>query len=98
MRSVDFIDGFESVSPPSITVELVDDAVKGTMILLDNNEPLRSKDNATTGIVNIVKVNTSDIVELLSRTQLSVAPSSANDLVNKEYSDTSSIINAIIFG
>jgi hypothetical protein len=56
---------------------------------LRNNQPLRARNAADSGDVNIAKVDASNIVQLLSQTQIATSESSANDLARKTYVDTS---------
>jgi len=54
-------------------------------ILLKNNGALRGKDQAGTGVVEILKVNTSDEVDLLSTTNYTDATHGAGEIANKAY-------------
>lgn len=72
-----------------VTTRFIEDnAVTGEKIRLDNNEPLRAK--TSTGLEKeILKVDSSNVVQLLSLPQVSSDPMAANDLVRKSYLDSS---------
>lgn len=66
---------------------ITDNAVTDLKQRLRNNQPLRARNAADSGDVNVMKVDASDIVQLLVQTQIATAPSAANDVVNKTYVD-----------
>lgn len=57
-------------------------------VRLRNNQPLRARNAAGTGDVDVAKVDASNIVQLLTQTQIAFTPSAANDLSSKGYVDT----------
>jgi len=62
--------------------------VGATKIRLENNLELRARNAADSADVNLLKLDASNIVQLLSQTQISTSPSAANDVANKSYVDT----------
>lgn len=70
------------------TAKIAADAVTDAKIRLTNNNYLRARNNAGSGDVNILKVNTSDRIFFASLPQSSDTPAVANDLTNKSYVDS----------
>lgn len=70
------------------TAKIAANAVDDTLIRLRNAQYLRARNNAGSGDVNILRVNTSDVIEFASLPQAAGTPSSGNDLVNKTYADS----------
>lgn len=64
---------------------LKDDTVKQNHIRPDNDTFIRGRNNADTGDVNIIKVNSSDLAEFGVQPQFNGTPSVDNDLVNRGY-------------
>lgn len=62
-----------------------DNTVKENHIQLNNDQPLRGRNNADSADVNILKVGTLDQVEFLTQPQFAGTPSVDNDLVNRGY-------------
>lgn len=54
-------------------------------ITLDNDQPLKGRNQADSADVNILKVNSTDGVEFLTQPQYPLAPVSNSDLANKGY-------------
>ena len=54
-------------------------------VILRNNQALRSRDNAGTGLVSILKVDTSDEIELLTTVNYTDATHGKDELANKSY-------------
>lgn len=54
-------------------------------VRLDNDQPLRGRNNADSADVNILKVNATDLPEFLSQPQYNGTPVLNQDLVNKGY-------------
>lgn len=72
-----------------VTKFITDNAVDDTKQRLRNNQPLRARNFANSGDVNVLKVDASNIVQLLTQTQIATAPTAANDIATKTYVDTS---------
>ena len=51
-------------------------------VILRNNQALRSRDNAGTGLVSILKVDTSDEIELLTTVNYTDATHGKDELAN----------------
>jgi len=68
------------------------DAIDGTKIKLANNESVRSRNNANSADLPILKVNTSDLVEFGTKPQSTFTPTLDNDLATvksaRDYADT----------
>lgn len=64
------------------------DTVNDEKILLQNNAPLRARNAADTADVNLFKLNTSNILELPTQTQITFTPSAPDDVASKDYVDT----------
>lgn len=64
-----------------------DNAVTGEKILLENNEALRAK-NSSGQNFEILKVDGSNVIQLLSLPQVALDPTSGADLVRKSYLDS----------
>lgn len=64
---------------------LKDNTVKENHIQLNNDQPLRGRNNADSADVSILKVNTLDLPEFLTQPQYNGTPSVDNDLVNRGY-------------
>lgn len=62
--------------------------VTDAKVRLRNDQPLRARNALDTADVNIIKVDSSNVVQLLSQTQISTSPSASNDIANKNYVDT----------
>lgn len=88
MREVDFIDSFTSATPPDIGAVVEDNSIDGDKILLDNNQTLNAKSQDGLSEIPIVKVNTSNQVEVNTKFLYTTAPTLANEVVNKNYVDT----------
>lgn len=69
------------------------DSVTASRILLNNNTSLRSVNAANTGNVNLLKLDSSNILQIETQAQISTTPTAATDLTNKNYVDTA-ITNA----
>jgi len=54
-------------------------------ITLDNDQPLKGRNNADSADVNILKVTTTDGVEFLTQPKFATAPVANEDLANKAY-------------
>lgn len=63
------------------------DSVTSSRILLNNNTALRSKNAAGSSNVELLKLDTSDVLQLQVQTQIATTPSATNDVVNKSYVD-----------
>ncbi len=63
-------------------------AVGGSEIRLANNVELRARNAANSADINLVKVDGSDIAQLLVQFRSAFTPSNANDVANKTYVDT----------
>lgn len=79
-----------------VTKFIQDNAVNDQKVRLSNNQPLRARNAANSGDINIIKVNASDVPEFSVQAQSPFTPSAANDIVNKAYVDsaTASINNS----
>ena len=64
------------------------DAVDDTKVKLRNNNSLRARNAANSADVNLLKLDTSNVLQLLTQTQIATTPSVANDVANKNYVDT----------
>lgn len=71
-----------------VTKFITDNAATDQKIDLRNNQPLRSRNAANSADVDILLVDTSDIVQLNPNTQINSTPAAANDVANKSYVDT----------
>lgn len=71
------------------------DQVDDTKIRLRNNQYLRARNNAGSGDISVLKVNTSDKPEFGVVPQVTSDPSTGNDLARKSYVDS---VSAITFG
>lgn len=77
-----------------ITTKFIgDNQVSDLKFRARNNQPVRARNNADSGDVNVFKVDTSDIVQLLSQTQIATTPTVGNDVVNKTYADSISALS-----
>ncbi len=65
-------------------------AVGATKIRLENNAALKARNNANTADVNILYVDSSDVIQFSSVPQVSADPVQANDIVRKAYVDSQS--------
>lgn len=65
-------------------------AVGATKIRLENNAALKARNNANNADVNILFVDSSDVIQFSSVPQVSSDPVQANDLVRKTYVDAQS--------
>ncbi len=63
-------------------------AVGGSEIRLPNNVELRARNAANAADVNLIKLDGSDIAQLLVQFRSAFTPSNANDVANKDYVDT----------
>lgn len=67
---------------------IADNAVTELKARLSNAAYLRARNAANSADVNILRVNSSNVIEFASLPQASGTPSSGNDLVNKTYADS----------
>jgi hypothetical protein len=67
---------------------ILPDSVNDLKIKLRNVGPLRSRNAADSADVNLLQLDSSNIMQLMTRTQIATTPSSSNDVVNKTYVDT----------
>jgi hypothetical protein len=72
-----------------VATDIAADLLNDTKIKLRNNQPLRTFDAAGTGTVNALKVNASDLLELMTGAVLATdtAPASNAAIANKKYVD-----------
>lgn len=92
IKIINFPDGFSSASTPPVSGVIGPDDVDGSMILLENNEALRGK-KSTTGNQDLIKVTTSNEVELSSSGVKAIyvnTPTALNEITNKSFVDSSS--------
>lgn len=72
-----------------VTKGLANDAVTGAKFKLDNDQALRARNNADSADVNLMKLDTSDVIQFLSHPEISTSASSANQVVTKKDLDAS---------
>ena len=70
-----------------VTKFIQDNAVNDLKMRLRNNQPLRARNAADSGDINIIKVNASDVPEFSVQAQSPFTPAANNDIVNKLYVD-----------
>lgn len=71
-----------------VTKFITDNAVTDLKERLRNNQPLRSRNATDSGDVSILFVNTSDVPQLSTITEIGATPTTANGVANKTYVDT----------
>lgn len=81
------VDSNKLATDSVVTAKIAADNVTDAKIRLANDGYLRGRNNANSADVNILKVNTSDVIEFASFPQKSGSPSNNDDLVNKSYVD-----------
>jgi hypothetical protein len=69
------------------TKYLQDDAVNESKFKLSNDGPLRARNNADSADVNLLKLDTSDVLQFLSHPQISTSASNADDVLTKKDQD-----------
>lgn len=64
------------------------DTVSDLKVRLRNNQPLRGRNAADSGDINIIKVNSSNVPEFTVQPVVPGSPSSTNEVANKGYVDS----------
>lgn len=70
------------------SAKIPNNAVGGSEIRLANNVELRARNAGDSADINLMKVDGSDIAQLLVQFRSAFTPSNANDVANKSYVDT----------
>jgi hypothetical protein len=63
---------------------IADDAITSAKFKLDNDGALRARNNADSADVNLLKLDTSDILQFLSHPRISTSSSNADDVVTQK--------------
>jgi hypothetical protein len=84
LKIINVSDGYGTGSVPTFTEDLADNSVGADEIRLENNEPLRGRNFANSGDVNILKVGPDDGVELLTLPTYSGSNVATEDHVSTE--------------